>query len=90
MPRRQLLLGESTADEKNGKRELISDIWGKRGAAYGEKGCVSANSKTPDEIGAVSDERNANEPQHAERPHPVQFGEGGAELRVRGAGRGGG
>ena len=51
---------------------------------------MSANSKTPDEIGAVSDERNANEPQHAERPHPVQFGEGGAELRVRGAGRGGG
>ena len=63
---------------------------GETGCGIWGKGCVSANSKTPDEIGAVSDERNANEPQHAERPHPVQFGEGGAELRVRGAGRGGG
>ena len=25
------------------KEEFISDIWGKRGATYGEKGCVSAN-----------------------------------------------
>ena len=25
-------------DKKNEKRELISDIWGKRGATYGEKG----------------------------------------------------
>ena len=27
-----------TAGEKNEKREFISDIWGKRGATYGEKG----------------------------------------------------
>ena len=25
-------------ERKNEKRELISDMWGKRGAAYGEKG----------------------------------------------------
>ena len=33
---------QHVSPSKNGKRELISDIWGKRGATYGEKG-VSAN-----------------------------------------------
>ena len=35
--------------KKNEKKELISDIWGKRGATSGEKGGVSANfkKKTP-------------------------------------------
>ena len=29
---------------KRKKRKLISDIWGKRGATYGEKGCVTRES----------------------------------------------
>ena len=32
--------------EQRLKRELIPDIWGKRGATYGEKGCVES-CRTP-------------------------------------------
>ena len=32
------LLLEGALEKKNGKRELISDMWKKRGATYGEKG----------------------------------------------------
>ena len=38
-------VGEFRKRKKNEKRALISDIWGKRSATYGEKGGVSANSK---------------------------------------------
>ena len=37
--------GQESGRETTKNREFISDTWGKRGATYGEKGGVSANSK---------------------------------------------
>ena len=37
-------------EKKNEKGELVSDVWGKRGATYGGKGCECENQSLREEV----------------------------------------